>query len=336
MISENDMRPSSKRTDNMTPRLEFRRIPVEMLAFPQELFDARSCGHYKKPLLLVPLIVYQSGKTFTVIDGCKRLLQAKGNGMTTCDCGVLTPPPDDRHAALLRISLNRARILHFFEKLLFVRWLREHCDTKQYREMSEQLSLDNRERFEFEVLASCSREVVEAVEAGGLEGSLASEVNRLGPPNQEAVIAFFRRYPFSRQMQRELLDWLPELAFREKRTLPELFASSWLREIEQSEKLNGPQKIDRLRNAVFNRRFPTVARAKEVWNGLAAKLNPDRRRVTFKPSEAFEKNQLALSISIASADQAKQIFNSLAALPEEQWDRLIYPAQLFNAGGNGR
>ncbi|MBN1577047.1 MAG: hypothetical protein JW913_10870, partial [Chitinispirillaceae bacterium] len=77
----------------MNPRLEFRRIPIEKLAFPQALFDPRSCDHCGKPQLLSPLIVYQSGETCTVIDGCKRLLYAQQNAVTACDCGVFTPPP---------------------------------------------------------------------------------------------------------------------------------------------------------------------------------------------------------------------------------------------------
>jgi hypothetical protein len=325
---------SQSSTDSANFNCEFRRIPIADLCFPTRLFDRRAAGQCGNPEMLIPLAVYQSTAGFIVIDGCKRLLHAQKTGQDACNCSIVTPAPDEHHAALLRISLNRNRVLHFFEKLLFSAWIKEYCTEPAYSEACALLSLESRERFEFEQLAACDQSVIDAVYDGALEPCSAPDADRIDPPDREALLTFLRQHRFSRQMQRELLDWLPEIGFREKSTLHDICASSWLQEIEQNPKLNGPQKIDHLRSVIFNRRFPTLARAKSRWAEHAAKLNPDPDKVLFKPSEAFEKNRLEMRISITSAEQATNIFSRLNEIKPEMWDRLIYPAQLQNETGN--
>ena len=264
-----------------------------------------------------------------IVDGCKRFVLARQSEAQFVDCLEITPAPDTGHAALLRMSLNALRPLHFFEKILFVNWLGEHCDKARYNELAARLPMDSRERYEIEQLAACDAPVIDAVYNNIIERNLAAEAQRLSPPDRAAVFAFAHRYRFSRQMQRELLDWLPELAFREKCTIADILLLPEIVEIEKNTRLNAPQKIERLRTALFNRRFPTLARAKKVWDELAARCNPDSRLVQFKPAEAFEKNRLELKITVSNAEEAKTVFNRLATIDSTDLNRLIYPAQFY-------
>lgn len=311
--------------------LQFRRIPVEQLRYHEELFDERVIDHQKIPEMISPIIVCENGENYRVIDGCKRLYHAKATGCSACNCALFTPPLDDYHAALLRMTLNRGRSLHFYEKMLFVRWLMAHCNTEQSLQIAQSLSLNRKEVVEFEKLRSCDVPVIEAVATGHLERCFASEVQQFSDTDRKEVVQLFTEYTFSRQMQRELLDWLPELAFRERSTIYDLLQSRKITEIRLNRKLNGPQKIERIRSELFNRRFPTISRAKNTWNTTAATLNPDPSHVQFKPSEAFEKNRLELRITATSAEQARKIFAHLAEIEPEMWDRLIYPAQLYSS-----
>jgi hypothetical protein len=311
------------------PHLEFRQLPVKELELPAGLFDPRDADPAAADDLPLPLTVYRTGRGYVIIDGCKRFIRARQTESGSVDCMVLVPAPDAVRAALLRMSLNRVRPLRFFEKLLFTAWLKEHCEEEQYSEMCTALSIDNRERRELEQLSSCDAETIDAVYRGTLERVLAPEVRRLDPADRTAVLLFTQKHPFSRQAQRELLDWLPELAYREKCPVADILALPEISAIEHNEKLNGPQKIDHLRTALFNRRFPTLSRAKKEWELLAAQCNPDPRRVQFKPAEAFEKNRLEVRISITTAEEAKTIFSQLGALEASQWNRLIYPAQRY-------
>lgn len=312
--------------------LEFHRIDTGSLAFPAALFDERCFDPLVEIGLFTPLVVMRSGDGFIVIDGCKRLIRARGKGLSMVDCMVVAPTPDDYNAGLMRISLNRFRTLHFLEKLLFITWLRGYCSQDHYRQICMSIGIDNRERFEFERLSQCDAAVVDAVRRGLLDRSLAQEIDRLDAADRNAMLGLFGEYRFSRQMQRELADWLPEVAFRERCTIVQLLESEWMREIRENRRLNVPQRMDHLRAALFNRRFPTFAKAKERWSILAAKLNPNAAAVVFKPAEAFEKNRLEINMAVTSGSEAAEIFSRFSRISTEEWERLIYPARL-NGGG---
>jgi hypothetical protein len=328
----NSIEPLPNSTVNPDPGGEFRRIPVAQLHFfPATLFDPETIPDPEhEPDLFVPLTVYQQDGAFIVIDGCKRLMRARRVGAAHCNCMVLTPVPDEHTASLLRITLNQSRSLNFSEKYLFIKWIKDHCDEDTCRTLSGKLLMDDRERFDFERLADMESDIVAAVRDGVLDIANATPCRSLEPAERAPVFVLLRRNSFSRQMQRELLDWLPELAFREKCSIGQLIAEPWITEIETNGKLNGPQKIDHLRNALFNRRFPMLAQAKAGWEELAVQLNPDRSKVQFKASEAFEKNRLEIRLVATSGEQAAELFSRLSQIPVEKWDRLIYPAMTGN------
>jgi hypothetical protein len=309
------------------PEVDFRKIGTDRLRLPAGLFDERTAAAAGVPEMLIPLTVCREGDGFIVLDGCKRLLHAKKTGLAECICGVITPAPDIFSAALLRISLNRGRSFNFFEKILYVKWLRHHCSEAKYRKIGGRLPIDKRELYELERLSECDRSIIDAVEAGTLESGLAVEVDQLTTADRTEILSLFGRYAFSRQMQRELLDWLPELAFREKSTIVDVINSEPVASVENDEKCNNPQKIQRLRQVLFDRRFPNLSRAKKRWSQQAAKLNPAPSRVTFKPSEAFEKNRLEMRITVTDGTEATAIFSRLSEVSSGEWEKLIYPAQ---------
>ncbi len=220
--------------------------------------------------------------------------------------------------------------MHLYEKIPLIRSIKANCSEATYREACSLLHMADKECLELERLITCDQSVIEAVVEGVVDKRAAADMNLLDPADRTAVISLMRRYSFSCQMQRELLDWLPELAYRDRCTVVDILSSSWIQEIDTHEKLNAPQKIDRFRRAIFNRRFPTLARAKKRWREYASQLNPDPSRVMLKPSEVFEKNRLEIRITLTAADQAKSIFSRLSAIAPEEWNRLIYPAQTYN------
>jgi hypothetical protein len=320
--------PSQNDTSPAKQDVDFRRLPLAALQLPEKLFDPRDITEADKAVLPYPVTVYQSGERFVLIDGCKRFVLAQKAGMEEISCMVLTPSPAADLVPLLRMRLNRSRTLRFFEKLLFISWLAKNTDDQSFRTICSEFSIDNREAFELKQLSDCEPGIIDAVAAGALERSLAPELQRLDPDDRTAILSFIRTYSLSRQMQREFFDWLPELAFREHCSVNRILTLDELIGISSDAKLNGPQKIDKIREFLYNRRFPTLARAKQTWKEHAAKLNPAPRQVQFKAADAFEKNRLDLRITLSSAEEAKEIFTKLSTIEPMEWNCLIYPAQL--------
>lgn len=326
----NDSIPLQSSTDSEAgQKLAFAMLPCERLDLPDALFDCNAFASQEQADLILPLIVYKQGERFILIDGCKRLLHLRQKNRSAVACAVLTSAPDRHHAALLRIALNRGRALSLREKILFARWLRSQCSEEQYRDEVARLPIASGERFELERLFDCSDALITAVEEGFLDRSVVHDCTYLTDDERDALLAFFKQFAFSRQMQRELLEWLPELSFREQQSIIQLLGATWVREVADDLRMNTPQKIAHLRSVFYARRFPTLVKAKKTWDHLVATLNPDRQHVLFKPSDAFEKNRLELKVTLTSGQQAKELFARMAALDESSWDKLIYPAQLF-------
>lgn len=330
----NDTSPS--KNDSPQPELQcvFRSVPLSALFVPPHLFDKRISETAGPQQMLIPLTVFMDGDIFTVVDGFKRLQYARTTGMPTCNCTVVRPRPSPQQAALLRINLNRSRPFHFLEKINYIRYFKKQCDEEGYRNAVTSIPLEKGELHVFEQLARCDDAVTEAVSLELIDPHTAIEISRSEEADRTALLTFFSSHRFTRQMQRELLDWILELAFREHCSVPELLSAAWLREVEENRKLNPPQKIERIRKIMFGRRFPMLSRAKKRWTELAAKYNPSPSQVQFKPSEAFEKNRLELKITITSAEEAHRIFRCFSGMKNEQWDQLLYPAQFSVDPGN--
>ena len=305
----------------------FLMVSVDQIDLPEKLSDLSSLenGNSTENLLL-PIIVFNDGNRYVVIDGCKRFVCMVQSGRKVCACGVIRSVQDSKSAGLLRIYLNRGRVLSFKEKFLFLRWLKENLSEKEYSIRIAELGIQDRERHNLEQLMFCSNEVLEAVERGYVDPANAPDMIHFSESDCGAVLQYLSRFSFSRQMQRELLEWLPELAFRNKCSIKQILEHEDLRNIMENGKLNDPQRVRKIRDILFALRFPHLVVAKKRWDKIVREVNPDHSRVHFQSSEAFEKNNLEIRISISSPEQASTILHQLCSISSEKWEQLIYPA----------
>lgn len=305
--------------------ITFTMLPVSKLTVFEELTDLSPVQDSSTVQDFIPLIVVARGDGYVIVDGCKRYGRAVKRNLTEAACCIVGGSIDGKRAGLLRIMLNRGRVLSFKEKILFIRYLKAHLEKIEFEKHVELLGIPSKDKHDFERISQCSPEIIDAVERGSLDISTAGEVSRIGDNDSEAIIKLFSCFQFTRQMQRELIEWIPEIAFREKKSVAEVISSEWMAVIINNEKMNGPQKMQKVRDAVFEYRFPNLANAKKVWKDLVKSVNPDASRVAFGASDSFEKNRLEVKVTLTDPSQAAKIFGKLSQLDPEKWDRLIYP-----------
>ncbi|MBN1128546.1 MAG: hypothetical protein JXA71_06145 [Chitinispirillaceae bacterium] len=309
--------------------LTFDSIPIKRIVVPKTLFDDRVPVDRDRLLLFLPLIVCRSGDGLVIVDGCKRFKARGEDGRECCPCGILGPDQDLKLVGLLRIKLNSGRSLHPREKLLFIRWLKENLDAGSYQQTVLELGLQPGERRDYEKMLSCSPVLVEAVVNGILDLSVAPEMSHLPETDATALITLFSSLAFSRQMQRELVEWLHEIAFFSKSGISEILASQELSGALAHPTLNAPQKIARFHELVYARRFPLYSKTKKAWIEQAHEVNPNPARVSFRAGPFFEKNDLEIRIRAGSAIDAKESLEKLALIPASSWQKLIDPATLL-------
>lgn len=321
------MKKSSHSTPD--PKLAYRKIAVEKLLPPQGLFDVRVPVSEDAAAQFLPVFVYGKNGKFVIIDGCKRHLILKTRGEKTISCFLIRKTVSPEKAGLLRIKLNANRQLHPREKLLFISWLTSHFNQKEYRKHIETLCLPAGERHEYEQLAACKPWLIEAVMRGTLDAAVAPEMNHLPEPDAGALIKLFSVLSFSRQMQRELAEWLPEIAFFRKTSLPVLLGSSPFTDLCADTRLNNPQKIAKIHDEAHSLRFPLFSETRKKWTERAGRINPEPSKVSFQASPYFEKSSLEIRIKAENAEETQRIMQNLASIDLYTWHELIDPASLI-------
>jgi hypothetical protein len=317
---------SSRSTADL--KVKFARIAPGKLLPPEGLFDGRVPISNNAPALFLPIIVCRNKGALIIIDGCKRRAILIKQKKKTVVCGILSKSLSPEKAGLLRIGLNAGRRLHPREKLLFLGWLKSHVSRKEFLNQCEKLHLPSNERHEYEQLLECKPWLIESVVHGTLDPAVAPEMNHLSETDAGALIGLFSRLSFSRQMQRELAEWLPEIAFIRKMPLPELLKSCPFTGILAGNRLNDPQKVAKIHEEAHSSRFPLYSEIKKTWIEKARRINPEPSKVSFQGSPYFEKNSLEIRIKAENPEEILQILRQLASVDLHKWQELIDPCSL--------
>ncbi|MDR2728692.1 MAG: hypothetical protein LBB56_06120 [Chitinispirillales bacterium] len=143
--------------------------------------------------------------------------------------------------------------------------------------------------------------------------------------DKNVIAGFFEKIPFTRQTQREIAEWVPEIAYRENTSVKNILDGEDISAILQSEKLNNPQKSQKIRDELYKKRFPLYSQMQTKWKKTAAAVNPNPSKVQFIPSPGFEKKRLEIKVTVETGDEAGKIFSSLARIDASKWDEIIFP-----------
>lgn len=305
--------------------LVFSRLPLDQVKLPDFLFDSKIPVPDQYCDMLPPIFVCKMESGYTVIDGCKRLICLHRKKIKESIFAIINTGGDSFKSSLLRICLNRGRILHLREKILFISWMKNNLDSDEYRIAVSELGFSDRERFELEKLSECPDFIVDAVVNGVADQSIVSDLKSLNENDCQACLLLFSKISFSRQQQRELIEWLPEIAFPAAVSIEQFLSDKQISAIVSNESYNLPQKAQKIRDLIFAKRFPHLDELKKRWTDLVNKTNPDSARVHFKVSENFEKNRMEVRVILTEAGKAEEIFKKLGSISTETWDKLIYP-----------
>jgi hypothetical protein len=146
-----------------------------------------------------------------------------------------------------------------------------------------------------------------------------------GYDDNTAITNLFNTLRFTRQTQRELSEWLPEIAYREDTTVDNIINNDKIQSILNSEKLNAPQKSKKIRDIFYKMRFPEYSKLQDRWKKTAVAANPDPSKVQFIPSASFEKKRLEVKLTIENPVEAAEILKSLSRISPQTWDDLLFP-----------
>lgn len=111
---------------------------------------------------------------------------------------------------------------------------------------------------------------------------------------------------------RDLMDWLEEIALRDRLTIEAILATQPISEIESNPRLGRADKVKRIKEAVRRLRFPRLAQTEESIRARIQelKLHPGIR-LTAPPG--LEGGRLRVELSASTSEELKGLTDKLAA-----------------------
>lgn len=307
--------------------LSYDMIETATITIPDRLFDDKvplqTAGQFG---LFVPLLVLQNGDTqYTVIDGCKRFLTCKKQRRDVISCQVIRTPLDNIAAGLLRILVNQGRPVELRETFMFFTWLKDNFSDNAFLQVVNNLGLNGKRIRQCTSLSSTQKSVQEAFLEKTLDISLIDNFQILSKKDQIKFLETFQDFSLSFQIQREFLEWLPEIAYTKNVSIEEILDHATVQNVLNSTTLNKPQKVQKIRSLLYIQKFPRLSEAEKKWKEASSRVNPDPSCVSFEHNPFFEKNRLDIKITVSSETKAVDILDRLAHISPETWKKLIYP-----------
>ncbi len=267
-----------------------------------------------------------------VLDGCKRLAALQKAGTAEAPCLVVDRGLDARQRLLVRIMLNQGREFSCAEKIALMQQLNTiDIPPASADEIAGVIAAHDKEAGLLKQAIGLDEKTLESIRRGKFSLQTVPLFAALAQRQRHVIIDTFASFKLSLQIQRELLQWLPEIAYAHRCSVATLCNNRAVIAVCHDDTLNAPQKIARIKAHFHSLRYPRLDRAQQQWNRTAAQYTPDTSRVRFTHPPAFEKDGCTVTVTLRSGDDAPALFARLAEIERGVWNELVSPCSCSDA-----
>ena len=207
-------------------------------------------------------------------------------------------------ALCLNYNLKSALLgINLYEKLFFLKRAIECAKFEEiYRRTSFDLPINSELIGNLDYLLTS--DFRDGLASGRLSLKSAFRLLRLAGTDLAAILLLFERVIFSQGEQAKVIEWLEDIAFREKKTFSNILRRlGWQRLLKREM----PQK--KILAALFRLRFPQAADREKEWRQALRELRmPDAVQVSHSPF--FEKNEIEVRLRLKDIKELKNLFAS--------------------------
>lgn len=268
-------------------------------------------------LLYMPLVRSRDNGLYEWITGkrCFEFLQ------TSCpqseiQCRVLPEDvPNIQLLNLLYAEHTLGRELTAIELAHFLQLCRRHLTEQEQQQLYTLLGISEKPYFSNRLLELLSLEtpLQAGLQAGLLPENIGRELLRLDKEDRLALYSLFLQLNIGGGKQKRILSLLRDLAGRRGISVREVLAQKELQAVLNHAEMNIPQKTQVLLQLLQHQHAPSLADAESrfsSWqNGLSL---PDNCTVTH--SQAFEQDQVTLSVTFANTQELETCWKKLQPL----------------------
>ena len=270
--------------------------------------------------IINPPVVREIAEGYQIVCGRGRLEAAQKLGHQEVVCKVLPPWVDDLSCLSISFEENiTSRGFNLVEKALVVeKFLNYLPDEEVLKHILPRLGFSSHYH-QLEMLQRLNfleEEAKELLAAEELNPKVALKLLELDEGSRKRFIHLVKDLGLSFGRQREMLELLLDLSRQEEITLKDIFDKEEIRTILEAEKLNPPQKAEKLHNYLRKKIFPHFEAQKDRVENISRRLAS--QGVRLKPSQAFEKDLWQIELSFRSLSELRErwpeILKELSAL----------------------
>ncbi len=264
--------------------------------------------------MLEPLIVQQRGELYRILDGFDRFDCAVRKGMTELPCAVAEL--DD--ISCYRFALDKAiqrQSYDIFDVSTSLRVLAEDCSISRNKIIEKYLPLFGFGAHEkilnkLLLLNELEDEQISLLRQNSVDADKILLLSEVDPSIRPAVLTLIVQLRPGINKCRQILELLDEISRREQITIADVLVDDSIQKILDDETCNAGQKLNRFRDALYERRNPTVVRTMELVDKKIRQLKLDKRVKLFVP-QYLEGKQLRLEATFEDAAGLKEIARNL-------------------------
>ncbi len=213
-------------------------------------------------------------------------------------------------AAALSLNFNLSKLffgLNLYEKLFFIKKISPFCPSHEIQRLADlDFTVNDVLLRRLDELLSVS---LRRVLAGGRLGlKAAMRLIDFSSGDRRALLGLLLQVKFSESHQLLLMQWLEEIAFREKKSLARILAALRLEPMLEREM---PQQL--IMDAVNRRRFPAFSQQQREWRQWQKKQEVTGR-IALAHAPFFANEGIQISLTVKNRRQAEEVLQKLKEL----------------------
>lgn len=265
-------------------------------------------------LIYPPVLRSLKNNTFCIVHGFNRVHAMLLNQRSHINCQVLDSnlsEADYIYKAISSRSFKQELTQVELARSLIL--LKPHHDIAEISNLSS--SLFNKkisEKYIKQILKICeiSSDILELIEAKHLSFKAAQKISNLPVAYHLPLIELFSHLRASNSIQLEMITNLFEISKRDKIEIIKVIQACCIDQIINDRSLDTPAKTIKVRQAVYQNRYPTLFNNQQEIKNLISEL-PTKTDVLFSPSENFDDTQIRVSFNVKTIKDLESKINTL-------------------------
>ncbi|MDZ7830543.1 MAG: ParB/RepB/Spo0J family partition protein [Desulfobacterales bacterium] len=283
--------------------------------------DSQLASSIKALGCLNPPILYPIKPAgYLIVSGFRRLAAAEQLGWSRIPARIMPSDIETYDIAGIAIADNaQHRELNLIEQARAVEKLAPFfSNTAELINFGKNLGLSLNQRLisRLKRLRRLSDSVQAQILSGAIPLTIALALEKLEPPAAEALADFFDGLRPTLNQQKEMLEWIQEIAGACDQSIPDVLKTTPIPEILADQDLDRPQKLKKVRNVLKERRYPTICRFEAVMekNRKALNLPADIR---LSAPAGLEDDRFSMTITFRSPLEFKERIEALSNMADD-------------------